>query len=187
MKSIRSIFLLFGLCLALAACGGNAAPANPSLTFSKEQPLQVPGVSEATGKGTLSFSAGPTAGTLRLSINGEVPVLDQASFCFFCVDTVKIAAGLKVPVEFLGPLAPPDTVKINEGNVTFAYKFDDVQGTLVPKEPREIEKLIFASLVADYPIMENSVNALVAGDQGATLKKDGKSFTLVEGSAHLLK
>jgi hypothetical protein len=116
-----------------------------------------------------------------------VPVLDQASFCFFCVDTVKIAAGLKVPVEFLGPLAPPDTVKINEGNVTFAYKFDDVQGTLVPKEPREIEKLIFASLVADYPIMENSVNALVAGDQGATLKKDGKSFTLVEGSAHLLK
>ena len=186
MKSIHSLLLL-ALCLALAACGGKGAPANSSLNFSKDNPLQVDGVSEATGPGTISFTAGPTAATVSIAINGEVPVLDQASYCFFCVDTIKIAPGLKIPVEFLAPLVPPDDVKINAANITFAYKYDDVQGTLVPKEPREIDKLMFANLTADYPLMDNSANAFVAGDKGATLKKDGKSFTLLEGSAHLLK
>lgn len=81
-----------------------------------------------------------------------------------------------------------------EGEISFdvgasenTLKIVKVNGINGVKDPPEVESLGYNLLVLEYPQMTNSTNAIIAGDDGATLKKEGKFFFLVDGSAHLEK
>ena len=52
-------------------------------TFTKDTGLEVAGVSEITGKGTVSFAAGASPATFKITLNGTLPIDDQEEVCWF--------------------------------------------------------------------------------------------------------
>jgi hypothetical protein len=153
-------------------------------TFTKDEGLEISN-SEITGEGEVSYDAGASADTLKITINGTVPVTDQKTICWFCLSTIRIAPGLNIPVEFMGVFELDEAAKINSGSLLQNWKTEVVNGIRVMKDPPEMESLTYQAVVLEYPLMTNSPNAIVAGSQGVTLKKDGKLLFLLEGDAHL--
>jgi hypothetical protein len=164
----------------------SAAPTPGVPTFTKDTGLEGSN-SEVTGEGEVSFEAGAGAGTWRITINGTVPMTDPKAVCWFCLSTIRIAPGLEIPVELMGVFEMEPTAKISSGSMNQNLKIVEVNGVRTVKDPPEVESITYEALVLEYPLMANSTNAIVAGSQGATLKKDGKLFFLLEGDAHLLK
>lgn len=164
----------------------SAAPTPGVPTFTKDAGLEVSN-SEVTGEGEVSFEAGASAGTWRITVNGTVPVTDPEAVCWFCLSTIRIAPGLEIPVELVGVFAMDTTAKISSGSMNQNLKLVEVNGVKTVKNPPEVESITYEALVLEYPLLANSTNAIVAGSQGAALKKDGKLLFLLEGDAHLLK
>jgi hypothetical protein len=161
------------------------ATATPSVpTFSKETGMEVSN-SEVTGQGEVSFEAGADATTLKITLNGTVSVTDQTTICWFCLETIHIAPGLKIPVEFLGLIEIDKTAKVSGGSLEQHLKLVEVNGLKTIKNPQEIESITFDKVVLDYPMPTNGATTIIAGDQGATLRKVGKLVFLVDGEAHL--
>ena len=156
-------------------------------TFTKDKGLEIGNTSETTGEGLVSFDVGDSTSTLKILINGNVPVTDPEAICWFCLNIISIAPNLEIPVEFFGALELDKTATVNGGSLRQYFKLTTVNGIKVMKDPPEVESLGYDSLVLEYPLMTNSINAIIAGDDGVTLRKEGKLFFLVEGSAHLEK
>jgi hypothetical protein len=156
-------------------------------TFTRDNGIEISITSETTGEGEISFDVGGSENTLKITLNGSVPVTDQTAVCWFCLNIIRIAPGLKIPVEFFGVLELDEAATVNGGSLQRHYKIVKVNGINVMKNPPEVESLGYNALVLEYPQMTNSTNAIIAGDDGVTLKKEGKLFFLVEGSAHLEK
>ncbi len=156
-------------------------------TFTRDKGLEINSTSETTGYGEVSFDVGASTNTLKITLNGNLPVTDPKAICWFCLNTIHIAPGLEIPVEFFGVLELDETATVNGGNLQQHYKIVEVNGVRVMKDPPEVEKLVYNLLILEYPLMTNSTNSIIAGDDGVTLRKEGKLFFIVEGSAHLEK
>jgi len=154
-------------------------------TFAKDKGLEVSN-SEVTGKGEVSFEVGASADTLKITVSGTVPVTNQNAICWLCLDTIHIAPGLKIAVEFIGTgVDMAKTIKVYSGTLKQNLKVVEVNGLRTIKNPPEIESITYEAVVLEYPLMTTSINAIVAGSQGATLKKDGKLLFLLKGDAYL--
>jgi hypothetical protein len=149
--------------------------------------LEISTASEITGEGEVSFDIGASKNALKIAVNGNIPVTDPKAICWFCLNVIYIGPGLEVPIEFFGVLELDKTATINGGSMYQNLKIVEVNGVRVIKDPPEVESITYNSLVLDYPLMTNSTNAIIAGEHGVTLKKEGKLFFLEEGSAHLEK
>lgn len=156
-------------------------------TFNSDEGLEIFNTSGTTGEGLVSFDVGDSTSTLKILINGNVPVTDPEAICWFCLNIISIAPNLEIPVEFFGVLELDEAATVNGGNLRQHYKIVKVNGINVMKNPPEIESLGYDSLVLEYPMMTNSTNKIIAGDNGVTLRKEGQFFFLVEGSARLEK
>jgi len=155
-------------------------------TFTLDNGLEITSASDVTGEGDISFDVGTSKNTLKITLNGNIPVTDPDAVCWFCLNIIHIGPDLKVPVEFFGVLELDKTATINGGSLNQNLKIVEVNGIRVIKDPPEVESISYVSLVLDYPLM-NSTNAVISGDHGVTLKKEGRLFFLVEGSAHVEK
>lgn len=203
---LQQAFGLTIVVLLLAGCGG--VPVQPTATpvstftltpaptftptpefptFTLDNGLEITSASEITGEGEVSFDVGTSKNALKITLNGNIPVTDPEAICWFCLNIIHIGPDLKVPVEFFGVLELDKTATINGGSLNQNLKIVEVNGIRVIKNPPEVESITYVSLVLDYPLMPNSTNAIITGDHGVTLKKEGKLFFLVEGSAHLEK
>jgi hypothetical protein len=114
-------------------------------------------VSPIFGKGTAHFSKGDQSGKIKAKAEGTIPVINGKS-CYFCLETIQIEADTKVP------LIPFFSEVSSQGN-SITLKNFNIAG---PSEP------------------EGATKFIVAGPEGATLKKKGKGFILLGGKAYLL-
>jgi len=126
-------------------------------SFLKDKVLKIKSISASVGKGEISFTTGKKPQTLRISINVRVPVV-KGKMCMGCGERVRIAPDLRVPLD------PWFTDSEHEG-----------------------EEVIFENIVLEGPIPDDATEFIVSGPEGATLKKKGKGFLLVEGEAHFLQ
>ena len=136
-------------------------PSHPS--FSKSEVLEIPSISAVVGEGTALFAPGEAPGELRVEINGTVPIV-QGNWCLCCLDTIRIEPNLQVPttpffVDEEAPAAP---------------------GGLVGES-------MVMDLVLSSPIPDDSTAFIVSGPEGATLRKEGRGFLLVDGEAYFLQ
>jgi hypothetical protein len=137
-------------------------PSHP--VFSSGEILEIPSISPIVGRGKVIFSEGEDAGNLTVHINGTIPIV-EGYWCLCCVDSIQIKPNLKIPISpfFVETKAPP------------------APGGLI-SESMELDNLVLLS-----PIPEDATVFIVSGPEGATLKKEGSGFLLVEGSAYLLE
>lgn len=140
-----------------------ATPTPNYPTFSKEEILEFPSISAIVGEGTVVFAKGEEAGKLTVKINGTIPIV-QGYWCICCVHTIRIEPNLQVPLR---PF------------------FDDTEA---PPAPGGLisESMSLNDLVLLSPIPDDATEFIVSGSEGATLKKEGKGFRLVEGEAYFL-
>jgi hypothetical protein len=197
---MRHRFLLIVILVAffLAGCGQQTpnAPAEsptPTSQSSASEPLLFvlgEGLeisnSDATGDGEIFFEPGQRVNTLKITIRGEVPAdlnAETGAVCWFCVDTIRISPGLYVPVDFFGSFVIDGSIPVSSGNMVNKYKMEEVDGVKRIKTPMEIETITYTDMVLVYPIPAESNQLVLAGNQGATLQKDGKKLVLTEGDA----
>jgi len=126
-------------------------------SFSKEKVLIIKSISSVVGKGEVSFTKGSKPNTLKITINVTVPVVNGKT-CMGCGAIVRIAPNLKIPIK---PWFVPT----------------EFQG----------QSVTFTNSSFEGPTPADVTEFIVSGPQGATLKKEGKGFRLVEGEAHFLQ
>jgi len=195
MKKFVGICGVFMFVLILSGCDGPAASAPTATpaytasptplfpTFSKDVGLTVPSAAEATGTGEISFEAAAAPELVKITVNGEVPVTNQKEICYFCVETIHIAPNLAVPVEFFGALKLAQDVVVESGSMEQNLKIENGQ----IKQPAEMTSIKYINMIVNYPLISPIANSIIAGEDGATLRKEGTQFFLVDGSAHLQK
>ncbi|MGB7294175.1 MAG: hypothetical protein WBC70_01170 [Candidatus Aminicenantales bacterium] len=126
-------------------------------SFSTERVLEIESVSAVVGTGEISFTEGRAPDSLKITINVSAPVVDGKT-CLGCGTLVRIAPNLKVPIEpFFTPMKQ--------------------QG----------QSVSFKNMVLEGPTSADVTEFIVSGPEGATLKKEGNGFRLVEGEARFLK
>jgi len=137
-------------------------PSYPS--FSKEEVLEIPSISAVVGEGEALFSEGEEPRTLRIEIDGSIPIVDD-HWCLCCVATIRIEPNLQVPTAlFLNDIeASPSP------------------GGLIP------DHIKLVGIVVSYPVPDDATEFIVSGPEGATLAKEGRGFLLVDGEAYLLQ
>lgn len=176
-KRLVQTFSLTLTVLLLAGCG--AAPVEPTATptpvpatptpvpptptpvpgipFSRDEVVTIESISSIVGQGQASFTAGDEAGMLEAHVDGTVPVVNGKT-CFFCVDTIKIAPNLIVPLDYY-------------------FTERSSQGVSVTLH----------DLGLSGPLPEDLTEYILSGANGATLRKEGKGFFLVAGEAYLVR
>lgn len=139
-----------------------STPSHPS--FSKSEVMEFSSISEIVGNGVVVFAKGEDAGNLTVRINGTIPIV-EGYWCMCCVSTIQIEPNLQVPISpfFDNTKAPP------------------APGGLIS------ESMSLNDLVLLSPIPDDAAEFIVSGPEGATLRKEGKGFRLVEGSAYFLQ
>lgn len=140
-------------------------PAEIKTPFSKEKILYIQSISEIVGEGTIIFKKGQKANSLKVHIDGIVPVAEGYKICLFCLDTIKIGPNMKIPIE-LFTLTEDESLK--------KYPFI----------PEKVEYKGFIVEIYDYELGDEFIQS---GKNGAILKKKGKGFILTEGEAWLVK
>ncbi len=131
------------------------------ISFSKEKVVEIDSISESVGKGEVFFKKGKKSNKLIGEVNGTVPVIEGGKWCPFCMELIRIAPNLKVPLTFFtdNPYKQP--------------------------KPFIVESVEFKAAVLDVPISSDATKFIVSGSKGATLKKEGRGFLLIEGEAYL--
>lgn len=138
-------------------------PSHPS--FSRDEVLEIPSVSAIVGEGEVLFAEGEEPKKLRVEINGTVPIV-EGNWCAACLDTIRIDPNLQVPTD---PF------------------FVDTEAPEPPGGLGLIGESMVLNVVLSSPIPDDSTEFIVSGPKGATLRKVGRGFLLVEGEAYLLQ
>lgn len=170
--------------LFLVGCGAPVTTPTPIVIverFTQDNGLEIPSVSETTGEGVISFEAGDSPSMLKFILNGTLPVSVE-NFCGFfcpqvcsaCMSTIRIAPGLKIPMELFG------------GQESAIYKLGDFSCDSVSTSLNKgiVKSITYRSCIGKYSVTANG-KTIVSGKEGVTLRKEGRRFFLVEGSAYL--
>lgn len=149
--------MIFVLSFFMASFMAPHLMAQNRVPLSKGKIVEVPSISPIVGQGKVFFKKGGKSGTLKAEANGTIPVVDGKS-CIFCLDTIKIEPNLKVPLK------PFFTESSHQGKSITVSNLS-LEGPMVP---------------------EDTTALILSGPVGATLRKKGRGFLLVEGEAYLL-
>jgi len=126
-------------------------------SFSREEVLIIESMSAVVGTGEISFMEGSKPDTLKITINVTAPVINGET-CLGCGTLIRLAPNLQVPIKpFFTAMKWPG------------------------------QSVSFKNMVSERPTHAEATEFIVSGPQGATLKKEGSGFRLVEGEANLLK
>jgi hypothetical protein len=132
------------------------------IPFLKQQIVKVHSISATVGQGKVFFEKGEKPGTLKMSLKGISVKTVSGKACFACVERVRIAPNLKIETAFFLDTGTIDRERVGD---TFSVEDMTLHGS----------------------ISGNATEFIVSGPQGATLKKVGKGFLLLEGQAYLMK
>lgn len=205
-------------CLVVTGCGGGVetaptteTPASPSAEtptdtpvvvpeestpvpgepISKDKPTIIKSISNIVGEGEASFLKGVKSGTLKLVINGTLPV-NEGKQCLGCFETIKIGPKLSVPMDIFTEISIDElsSFVVIEGTISKHLQLETVTANgkeyTVVKDPPVIDYIGFYGVVLEIPIGAEGAESIVSGPDGATLKKVGNGFLLLEGEAYLV-
>lgn len=182
------------LCLAILASSffvvTNTA-AQSRTPFSKNKVLEVSSISATVGKGEVSFSKGETPKTLKTVVNGTVPTV-EGKMCLWCFETIRIDPNRKIPTVVFTERSSNELESFKaEGEIVKNLQLETytVGGKEYRriKQPFVVESVGLDSVIIEIPPLPKATEFIVSGAGGATLRKKGKGFLLVEGEAHLLQ
>lgn len=129
--------------------------AQDGTAFTADSVVEVPGVSTLVLKGHVALREAGKDSVRLLLTIDGSTVIDDGVFCLLCVETVRIGPDLTIPATFFA----------GRGAEVMAIRLSDYAMT--------------KSLNVDSPLH------IVSGSDGATLRKSGAGFILLEGSARL--
>jgi hypothetical protein len=141
--------------------------AKERITISNKNVTEIQGISPIVGKGKVSFKKGNNANQLKIEIHGKVPVNKEKTCyktCYCAMEKISIGPNLMVPIGVFYDEC--DRRLSDYGVVIDSVKMD---------------------AVAELKIGEDTKDFLVSGPKGATLKKEGKGFLLINGEAYFLR
>ena len=163
----------------------------PGTPISKDNPTIIQSISNIVGEGEASFLQGVKYGTLRLAINGTLPV-NESKFCLGGFETIEISPNLSIPTKVFTEISIDklSSFLIIEGTITSQLQLETVtidgKEYTVLKDPPVIDSLDFIGVVLEIPIDAEDAESIVSGPDGATLKKVENGFLLLEGEAYLV-
>lgn len=151
--------------------------------ITKDKPIEVLEVLEATGQGKAVFAPGDAPGSVVLDGRGDMAVYSRNGrrvFSVACVNDIELAPNLEVPLLFF-------TEQTEEDLARFLPRFPE-------SFLQHVERHHFTGIQQSWHVKMqdgsptgNHLDALASGPVGARLKKDGKRFHLVDGEAWLLR
>jgi hypothetical protein len=162
------------------------------IPFSKEGAVEVPSISVSAGTGEVSFIKGKEPETLRIEVNGTVPVV-EGKVCLWCLEIIRVDPNLSVPTEIFIEKSTDElaSVEVIEGGVITHWQLETVtidgQQYNVLKDPPVVDSMELDTAAFKIPIDPEATEFIVSGPKGATLRKEGRGFLLVEGEAYLLQ
>lgn len=134
--------------------------AEDPMAFTTDRVLEVEGISEIVGQGTIGFSLGDEPETVIIELDAiDVPIVDGMG-CIFCVSRVELAPDVSVAVPGFFQESPP-------GGDYEAVSQSATLSMVGPLRP------------------DTASGFIVAGAEGAVLEKVGAGFRLISGSARL--
>ena len=131
------------------------AAAQDGVAFTTDSALEVTGISTLVLQGHATLSEAGEDSVRVLLTIDGSTVIDDGVFCLLCVETVAIGPDLAIPATFFA----------GRGGGVLAIRLTDYAST--------------RSLNVDSPYH------IVSGPTGATLRKSGSGFVLLEGNAWL--
>ena len=168
-----------------------ATPTPSHPFFSVAEVLEVPSISATVGEGVVSFMEGDEPGTLRVEAEGTIPAV-EGRVCLHCFEIVQMAPNLKLPTEIFAEMSNAQlaSVKIEQGSARTYFQSETITlsdggQVRVLKEPLVIDSMQMLDAVHHIPLNAEASEFIVSGPEGATLRKEGKGFRLVEGEAYL--
>ena len=132
------------------------------IPFLKQSIVKVQFISATVGEGEVFFERGDKPGTLKMSMKGISVKTVGGQVCFACVEIIRIAPSLKIETSFFLHTGTVDREKVGD---TFSVEDMTLHGS----------------------VSDNATEFIVSGPQGATLKKVGKGFLLIDGEAYFMK
>ena len=131
--------------------------------FVRSKAAEVQIISPMVLEGEISFERALANGTFEITITGRWKYSNGQMFCGMCFRTVSIAPKLRIPIDLF-----------------YEYVINDP--TLISGE---ISVIGLTSKTSKA--YTSATDFIVSGPEGATLRKEGKSFILVDGQAYLLQ
>jgi hypothetical protein len=163
MKRNRTLLFIFVVSVFLwASHNFRGADAFTKAPITKDRVTGIQSISSTVGKGEVLFEQGKKPGMLKMTFKGVSIKTIKGKACFACAKTVKIAPNVKIDTSFF-----LDTGTIDRENVGKEFDVED--------------------MTLDGTLSENAREFIMSGPQGATLRKVGKGFKLLEGEAYLLQ
>ena len=158
----RFFLLTFLIVICLFSISTVKSAEQKRIPFVKQQIVEVQSISVTVGEGEVFFEKGDKPGTLKMSLKGISVKTVGGKACFACVERVRIAPNLKIETAFFLDTGTIDRERVGD---TFSVEDMTLHGS----------------------ISGNATEFIVSGPRGATLKKVGKGFLLIEGQAYLMK
>ena len=154
--------------------------------FTPEESLDIPEISRIVAKGGITFRQEEGkeglealyAGSLKMNVSND-------RVCLFCAETLQLAPEMRVPTRIFTHRRLNEYKGFIVGGGTVTKNWVVENGAI--KQPMEIESVEIDLKSVTVPAGEISGDLIVSGPDGATLKKEGKGFRLLEGEAHLLR
>lgn len=180
----------------------------PGTVLEVGVPIQIETISSIVGTGEVSFTPGDEQGSLRADLRGEIPIVDGQS-CDFCLATIRIAPGLKVPLPLFSlseipPQIPGGTGRTEFGDFVMStssgeWIFTEDVGVIIPlplsriglsgsvyRSPANTTRIELVLDLAGNAI-QNPDSYILAGPSGAILRMEAGTFTLIEGEASIVR
>jgi hypothetical protein len=140
---------------ALTGCNETTRGAD----FVEGKAVEVKSVSAIVNQGEMSLSAAGKADTLKLQFSGTIGVANGVR-CELCAETMNIGPKVRVPTTLF-------------------------QESKVEQGPGAVVSQTLKDLVGEVEVPKSATEFIVAGPEGATLKKVDRGFLLVKGAAHI--
>jgi hypothetical protein len=131
--------------------------------FVRSRAAEIQAVSPMVLEGEIAFERALANGTFEITITGKWNYSNGQMFCGLCFRTVSIAPKLRIPIDLF-----------------YEYLINDP--TVISGEASVIGLTSQTSKA-----YTGATDFIVSGPEGATLRKEGKGFILVDGQAYLLQ
>jgi len=159
-------------------------------SFSLNTVLKIKSITETVWNGNISFEKVDESGFLYFTMKGTVKVTgDEKEIHFFCSQFIKLAPNLRLPTFVFNKkglagitTTKPSNIKRHLKTKSVTIKGKTYQTLKRPFETGSIElNPVYGKIKKD----QESHEFIVAGANGAKLKKEGSGYLLVEGEAKL--
>jgi len=155
------LFMIAISCMVMAICVRFSYGVETLIT---SKVTEIAGIPEYTGKGEVYIERGKDFKTLKINANGRVEII-KGRVCYFCLETIRIAPQLIVSISI----------------------FEDTEYKKPEGVPFKVTSLELVDFTALFTPTAPITKFIISGPEGATLKKVGKGFLLLEGEAWFIQ